>query len=199
MKLWIIITFLVSGWMFFLGILVGRGTSPVRFDLQKVETELAKLRETFRNSEQDRYLSQLKNEDAESEFGFYDTLTKTDEDIDIPKIEPEIDETPKPATPKPKPDPTPVKTGPESPEKLKSNKQFTIQVASSPNFDDAERLVSLWKKKGFPAYRTSHELPEKGMWHRVRIGMFKNRSDAESMLEKIRKDRSTALILELSP
>lgn len=34
----------LSAWMFVLGILVGRGTAPVKFDIQKIEKELAELK-----------------------------------------------------------------------------------------------------------------------------------------------------------
>ncbi len=32
--------FLISGWMFVLGVLVGRGTAPVNFDIQALQKEL---------------------------------------------------------------------------------------------------------------------------------------------------------------
>jgi septal ring-binding cell division protein DamX len=37
----------ISGWMFFLGVVIGRGTAPAMFDYQKIETEIAALSKTF--------------------------------------------------------------------------------------------------------------------------------------------------------
>jgi len=48
--LWIGLVLLISGWMFFLGVLVGRGTAPALFDYQRIETEIASLAKTFTDS-----------------------------------------------------------------------------------------------------------------------------------------------------
>jgi len=48
--LWIALVLLISGWMFFLGVLVGRGTAPALFDYQRIETEITALAKTFTDS-----------------------------------------------------------------------------------------------------------------------------------------------------
>ena len=48
--LWIGLVLLISGWMFFLGVLVGRGTAPALFDYQRIETEITALAKTFTDS-----------------------------------------------------------------------------------------------------------------------------------------------------
>ena len=48
--LWIGLILLISGWMFFLGVLVGRGTAPALLDYQRIETEIAALAKTFTES-----------------------------------------------------------------------------------------------------------------------------------------------------
>jgi len=50
----------------------------------------------------------------------------------------------------------------------------------------------LWerlKKKGYPAYRISSNIPEKGIWHRVRIGYFKDKAEADSTLSKLKNEK----------
>ena len=42
---WISIISFVSIWMFVLGIFVGRGTAPVKFDIEKLQKELVALKE----------------------------------------------------------------------------------------------------------------------------------------------------------
>jgi septal ring-binding cell division protein DamX len=179
--------------MFFLGIVVGRGTAPVRFDMQKIEKELAQLRQAFRKAEEKRYRSHLAKGDTEREFEFYEKLLKSEEDTDIPKIE--TFRPKKPGKKRIKTKPPAKKDAVEAP----VTPQFTIQVASSPDEKDADRLVDQLKKKGFPAYRTARDLPNKGTWHRVRIGKFTKRKDAEMMLVKIRQHRASALIIEIGP
>ncbi|MBI5591811.1 MAG: SPOR domain-containing protein [Deltaproteobacteria bacterium] len=48
--LWIGFILLISGWMFFLGVLVGRGTAPALFDYQRIDTEIAALAKSFKDS-----------------------------------------------------------------------------------------------------------------------------------------------------
>jgi septal ring-binding cell division protein DamX len=48
--LWLVLILFISGWMFFLGVIVGRGTAPAMFDYQKIETEIAALTKTFTES-----------------------------------------------------------------------------------------------------------------------------------------------------
>jgi hypothetical protein len=48
--LWIGFVLLISGWTFFLGVLVGRGTAPALFDYQQIETEITALAKVFTES-----------------------------------------------------------------------------------------------------------------------------------------------------
>ena len=47
----LVLGFCVCGWMFFLGILVGRGTAPVSFDTRSFQASLAKLAHDFEGEE----------------------------------------------------------------------------------------------------------------------------------------------------
>jgi cell division protein FtsN len=48
--LWIGVLLFISGWIFFLGVIVGRGTAPALFDSKKIETEITTLAKTFTDS-----------------------------------------------------------------------------------------------------------------------------------------------------
>ena len=48
--LWIGVILFISGWIFFLGVIVGRGTAPALFDYKKIETEITTLAKTFTDS-----------------------------------------------------------------------------------------------------------------------------------------------------
>jgi purine-cytosine permease-like protein len=53
--MWTTVGFLVSLWMFVLGLLVGRGTAPVRFDIHKLQKELAGLKKATMDKTTQRY------------------------------------------------------------------------------------------------------------------------------------------------
>ena len=89
------------------------------------------------------------------------------------------------------------------PEAAPSNKptssvgeRFNIQLASYQNQAEADQMVARWKKKGYSAFVTSGEVPDKGLWYRVRTGRFKNRGEANAYLEKFKKrEKISALVV----
>ncbi|MBN2374608.1 SPOR domain-containing protein [bacterium] len=65
--------------------------------------------------------------------------------------------------------------------------EYTIQVCSCRSMEMCQKKVSELKKKGYPAYQSAIDLDEKGIFYRVRIGRFKDKSDAEDILKRISK------------
>jgi DedD protein len=55
---------------------------------------------------------------------------------------------------------------------------FQLQVASFKEQADADRLVDDLRHRGHRAYRLAANVPERGIWHRVRIGPFKTKFEA---------------------
>jgi cell division septation protein DedD len=55
---------------------------------------------------------------------------------------------------------------------------FQLQVASFKDQPDADRLVEDLRRRGHRAYRAVAQVPERGLWHRVRIGPFKSKYEA---------------------
>jgi DedD protein len=55
---------------------------------------------------------------------------------------------------------------------------FQLQVASFKEQPDADRLVDDLRRRGHRAYRQAAQVPERGLWHRVRIGPFKTKFEA---------------------
>jgi cell division protein FtsN len=63
---------------------------------------------------------------------------------------------------------------------------YTIQVASFKKRDDAQKLVAMLKKKGYPVYMVPAMVG--GVVHyRVRVGEFKSASEAQKLKEKIER------------
>jgi DedD protein len=67
---------------------------------------------------------------------------------------------------------------------------FQIQVASFRNAEDASTFVDDLRRRGHKAYKQAAYVPERGLWHRVRIGPFKTKYDAtlyKAQLERTEK------------
>jgi hypothetical protein len=93
--IWIGLMLFIAGWMFVLGILVGRGMAPVNLDAGKLEQELAALKARMLRQEQAQVDARASGQNGgPSDLGFYEALKD-------PKAE-------KPFAPLPKP--KPVKT-----------------------------------------------------------------------------------------
>jgi cell division septation protein DedD len=214
--LWIGLTLFFCAWMFVLGILVGREMVPVKFDIEKLQNELAALKEAVIKKELDQYKIDSNTDDSKTKMGFYETLKKTGGEAGLkngtikrPK-EPEpkkIASLQKKKMSTSKTDPAPkaktsdlkkvTQNNPPAVEKHdRSGNKFTIQVASLKDSGIADKLVSRLKKGGYPAYRSIGKVPGKGIWYRVRVGYFNSRSEADPTLKRLKKEKIDAIIVQ---
>ena len=60
----------------------------------------------------------------------------------------------------------------------------------------AAEMAEMLKKKGYQAYTVSAKIPGKGVWHRIRIGDFKNREDAGNILSRLKKDKYMPIVVQ---
>ena len=207
LTLWIFLIFFVSAWMFILGILVGRGTAPVKFDIEKLQNELAALKEDVVKEELERFKIDSNAADNKTEMNFYEELkvTKEEDSLNIGTSDQKKEPLPENTVSEPKKigpseEALSVKAHQENKPKTISktditNKNITIQVASFKDPDVADKMVEELKKNGFPAYRSIGKVPGKGIWYRVRIGYFSSKSEASSMLKMLKKDRLNAILV----
>lgn len=72
---------------------------------------------------------------------------------------------------------------------------YTIQVASFADKKGAETLSQKLKKKGYDAYVSTGEIPEKGIRYRVRVGHYPSRADAEKAAERIREAEKLSFLI----
>jgi len=189
---WIILL-AVSAWMFALGVLVGRGTSPVHFDIEGLESELASLRQAVMEKEKLRFRISEDSEKNPDQLEFYESLKKS-----APEMTPAPTKknTTKPGpvaqkagekkkTPAPARMDKPAEKPPTGPPAESGKKPYTVQVASLKEAKSAEDMVDQLRAHGYPAYRERAEIEGKGTWHRVRIGSFADSADASPTLEKL--------------
>jgi cell division protein FtsN len=204
---WLVLIFFLSAWMFVLGVLVGRGTAPLKFDLAALEKKMAASPKN--NPDQQNKMSGQKDAAAvkdKTKLDFYEALKEDKEDTKVsvrpkPKAAKPGKAKPaeKPATPekkaiKSKPSEPPIATLPGTQKgaavaKTKTTgPSYTIQAASVRSAEDADRLIAKLKKRGYPAYRAIAKVQGKGIWFRVRIGSYKSKSEARRTLDKLKKE-----------
>jgi cell division protein FtsN len=199
---WLLLLFFVSGWMFFLGVLVGRGTAPVRFDIDTLQKELAALKEADIKKQLSRVEIGSDSAKLKKDLGFYEDLKDTKDDgKKYNKRKSDKTSGKSPSSPKTvskikkKVSQSNVSQNHASREPktatldkhIESEKNLTIQVASFKNPKDADKMVAKLKKKGYPAYRIIGVVPEKGVWYRVRIGYYGSQTEAAAMMKKLQK------------
>ncbi len=74
--------------------------------------------------------------------------------------------------------------------------RYTVQTASYQERAMADDEVQRLKKRGFAAFVLSSEMPGKGVWHRVRIGSFSNKTAAEKLQRVIHeKERLLGIVV----
>jgi DedD protein len=74
-----------------------------------------------------------------------------------------------------------------------------VQVASFKEQDDADSFVKELRKRGHSAFRQAANVPGRGIWHRVRIGSFKTKYQAELYKDQLEKsERTIALVIDPS-
>jgi len=195
---WICLIVFVSAWMFVLGIFVGRGTAPVRFDVENLQKELAALKEAVVKEGQERLKIGNDPASAKMELGFYEALKETRPSV-LHKVKQPVRK--KTALPQkkakarqPQKVEKPASSGKQT--KTEASAGFTIQVASLKDMKVAAEVAEMLKKKGYQAYTVSAKIPGRGVWHRVRIGHFKNRSDAGDILNRLKKDKYRPIVVQ---
>jgi cell division septation protein DedD len=211
---WLGVIFLLCAWMFVVGILVGRGTAPVKFKIDGLESKLEIPGQKDGREPEGQDQGELGLAEDKTRFDFYEALPEDRQDttIDEKKPAPNISKKVEPSPPQNPPPTYGEKTPPEN--KLKkqadpkagfkkkqpakqpvaaksevepSGKIYTVQVAAVKVAKDADRLVAQLKKKGYPAFRTISKVKDKGIWFRVRVGKYKSRAEASSTLKKLNK------------
>ena len=199
--------FIVSAWMFFLGIIVGRGTAPVKFDIENLKKELAELREKVIKQELKRY--KIRTEDGENKqsLDFHQALKNpTDDTGFLPDLKRESLEQAddKPVfqskktvrTEKKDETPGPLKDKPGAlVQQASEKKRFTIQVLSVKDSTAADKIVQNLKKRGYPAYKVAGRVSGKGVYYRVRVGGFAGKRSADATLNRLKKEKYKPMLL----
>lgn len=76
-----------------------------------------------------------------------------------------------------------------------SDAGFQLQVASFKDEGEAEKAVEDLRKRGHRAFRQAAHVPDRGLWHRVRIGPFKTKLEALKYKERFERTERIAPFL----
>jgi cell division septation protein DedD len=190
--------------MFGMGVMVGRGTAPVRFDLDQLKRTLESLQKSAAQGRKGGAPEPIEMKEKTT-LDFYEVLPKNREDVEMPNLPREAapaaakKEAPvqkpaeAPAPPKaetaaaPAP-PTPAAAPPPAPSTAAPGKPYTVQVSAVRTEEEARALLDKLRQRGYAGYVEPIAIPEKGTWYRVRMGEFPSKEFAGSTLERLKKD-----------
>ena len=182
LAVWIGLTLFACGWMFVLGILVGRETVPVKFNMEKLQNELAALKEAVVKKELDQYKIDSNADIDKTKMGFYETLKKNGSDegleADIPKIKskPLAEEKTESGT---------EKTSP--PKKVESE---TRKISPPKKAESETKKTSPPKKLATPQKKKTVNLKKSAEGNKnftIQIASLKDSAAADKMVAKLKK------------
>ncbi|MBW1609497.1 MAG: SPOR domain-containing protein, partial [Deltaproteobacteria bacterium] len=182
LAVWIGLTLFACGWMFVLGILVGRETVPVKFNMEKLQNELAALKEAVVKKELDQYKIDSNADIDKTKMGFYETLKKNGSDegleADIPKIKskPLAEEKTESGTEKTSP--------PKKIESEKRNISLPKKAESETKKTSPPKKLATPKKKKTVNLKKSAEGNEN---FTIQIASLKDSAAADKMVAKLKK------------
>ena len=182
---WSGLAFLAMAWMFTLGILVGRGLSPVRFDVQKLKKELMALKEEALKRDQARVKAETDKLSENPDLDFYKILTDKKEEARL-KFAKAHEQTAKPVVKSP---------ATSKPKKIGRQGLLTVQVASFKSAKKARQVMTRLKRKGYEAYEVRVNVPGKGTYYRVRVGHFAGSSEAGLIAAKLKQEKFDTMIV----
>ena len=202
-------------WTFFLGVLVGRGTAPVHFDMEKLGQDLQALREQVQQHQAQQLQTYSEAVESKSDLDFYEDLKASGENL---SIDPNLTRSP--------PQPTAV-AAPSAPTDTSETKElggipvkrrmaglqpkkpsvtgnpnpalnasaagsgtapagaFTLQVASLRDSKVADEMVARLRREGYQVTRSGVSIPGKGRWYRVQVGRFRDRQAAAATIDAL--------------
>ncbi len=196
---WAVCILFFMGWIFVLGVLVGRGFLPANTAIADLKSQVTKLQEMVGRNKRADQKPQAKD-DIDSKLGFYDKLESKKEDKrkpfpELPPEPPKSEKTVKPA------DKTLADVKADIAKKDSSVKKqdaaqnagpfrYVIQIAALDEKAKAEDMVRKLSERGVEAYL--QETVVKGKtFYRVRCWKFVTKEEAGNYAQKLPKEAGT--------
>jgi cell division septation protein DedD len=210
---WVVAVFFIAAWMFGMGVMVGRETAPVRFDLDQLKKTLESLQRASRGPQKNVPPIESTEMKDKTKLDFYEVLPKNREDADVnlPRPAPigpasarteaaaakaaetsaqaKVDKAPAaPAAPPALKEEKPASPPPPAPAAAASAQAFTVQVSAVKSEEEARRMVDRLRQRGYAARVEATATADKSIWYRVRMGEFPSKESARGTVERLQKD-----------
>jgi len=220
---WVVAVFFIAAWMFGMGVMVGRETTPVRFDLDQLKKTLESLQRASREPQKNAPPVESTEMKDKTKLDFYEVLPKNREDADVnlpkpppgpasakaeppaakPQETPAQARTEKPAavpaaSPAPKtekPAPAPAPPPPPAPAAAAPGQAFTVQVSAVKSEEEARHMVDRLRQRGYAARVEATAMPDKSTWYRVRMGEFPTKESARGTVDRLQKDGFGSMVV----
>jgi cell division protein FtsN len=180
---WVVAVFFIAAWMFGMGVMVGRETAPVRFDLDQLKKTLESLQRAPREPQKNAPPAESTEMKDKTKLDFYEVLPKNREDADV--------NLPKPTPPGPASVPAP----PPAPAAAAPGQAFTVQVSAVKSEEEARRMVDRLRQRGYAAHVEATAMPDKSTWYRVRMGEFPTKESARGTVDRLQKDGFGSMVV----
>jgi cell division septation protein DedD len=189
--LWSLFIFFLLAWVFFLGVLAGRGMLPE--EISELENPFKKLKDTVTQKGEYEY----KKPEKDPAFAFYDNLESKKSEVKKENIPPKEKDPPREITLS-RDETTDTAAGQKPLEKDREKPEvplpaaapqdfFSVQIASVSNPDSAKKVVKELVNQDYDAYYYSATVNGKGIY-RIMCGKFSIRSNAVEYLNRLKKD-----------
>ncbi len=174
---WLFLIFFLCAWMFILGILVGRGTAPVKFDIDGLQSKLEISRQDLKKRQKGRARGDSEIVKDKTKLDFYEALPEDREDtkIDEKKSTRVISKKVEPVTEK-----KPAKTNEGRATKKSTPKKETAEKAGPVKKEPAKRPPKQ------PIASKSEAKPS-GKVYTVQVAALKAAKDADRLVAQLKK------------
>ena len=175
---WVFLIFFLCAWMFILGVLVGRGTAPVKFDIAAIEKKLAapSTTESAAQPEMAAQKDDLTVKDK-TKLDFYEALKENREDVKTPAL-------PQPKVAERKSEEAVEKTVPSKPAPEKSAPQNTVPEESKPEAISQKKESTPAQEKAVTAVAKTNTA---GPVYTIQAASVRDSKDADQLVQKLKK------------
>ncbi len=174
---WLVAIFFVCAWMFGIGVLVGRGTSPLKIDISELQKKLQIARDELLQRERQQVPEKAEPASDKPELDFYESLKKNGDDDQIPAVPspPIIEKQIEPAVPQ-----TPAKPKKQSKKRLTKTEKKVLEPVAGPAKPAAE------KSQLQPTAPQSRIQPD-GKAYTIQVAAFKAARDADKLVAELKQ------------
>jgi len=174
---WVLVFFFICGWMFAIGVLVGRDTIPIKFDISALQRKLEIAGAAGKQKEQGRPLEAAGAIKDKTDLDFYEALKENRDDAKISEPVPAPDIEKKVASPPEEPPAIPKKESLKR--KTFSQKKADVQIEPPPGEPATSAASTTADLKGGtkPADKP----------YAIQIAAFKASADADKLVAELKQ------------